>query len=214
MIPSPHSTDGTRPDYSPPHDPFRCLTPIDVKALCSRFSLPVPTPDVSLATIVNSSGQTAEGLYDQLATTTDVRLMIAAHAIRCGVRQLPPDPQLKPAKLPPLRHAPAKTPAIVHGKPTLSMNEREEMVTHGSVTGRLTEPKRPRTRVPADHVLTRLAPNPRKRGTETYDRYERYQLGCTVEELVARGVRRGDCIWDLDHQYIEFAPKPPQENSV
>jgi hypothetical protein len=53
-------------------------------------------------------------------------------------------------------------------------------------------------------VITYVRPNPKRRGTASYERYALYEVGITVREALNRGVGTGDIHWDLDHGFIKL----------
>lgn len=63
-----------------------------------------------------------------------------------------------------------------------------------------------RNAVTDPRVITHVAPNPKKPGSASYDRYALYRVGMTVNEAIAAGVKREDIAWDSDPKrgFIQF----------
>ena len=70
------------------------------------------------------------------------------------------------------------------------------------------EPKvrAPRNAVTDPRVITHVAPNPKKPGSASFDRFALYRVGMTVNEAIAAGVKREDIAWDSDSKrgFIKF----------
>lgn len=164
------------------------LAPADTEALCRYLALPTPTPDVPLAALLAESGRTLADVWRSLEGTRDVRLMIAAAALRGGVVRLPPDPQLRPA---PHRRAPVKAPRT-----------EAERARGGAPKAPPSAP----TTVPPDHVLVAIVPNPKKPGSASRDRYARYALGQTQRDAIVAGLTREDLRWDTERGFLTWAP--------
>lgn len=54
----------------------------------------------------------------------------------------------------------------------------------------------PRQTASDPRVIASVMPNPKRPGTASYDRYELYRVGMTVNEAIAAGVKREDIAWD------------------
>ena len=158
------------------------LAPPDISALCHHLSLPLPTPDVPLATVVQDAGLTPADIYNRLSRTTDIRLMIAAAAMR-GVTRLPADPRLDPK---PHARAPVKVPRT----------EAE--------ASRNPAPLPPRP-APGTRVLVSVVPNPKKKGSESWTRFQLYEVGLTEAQLVERGLRTADIRWDTERSFVTWS---------
>jgi hypothetical protein len=164
------------------------LAPADIEAICDRFTLPLPTPDVPLDVILQDFGRTPQQIWAELADTTDVRLMIAAAALRGDLTQLPPDPRLSPKPYP---KSPVKAPR--------------------SAAEAARSPAPPPPKVPpARRQLTSVAPNPKKRGSASWDRYALYVVGATEPELISRGLLAADIRWDTQRGFVAWAELPEE----
>lgn len=49
-----------------------------------------------------------------------------------------------------------------------------------------------------------VAPNPKKPGSASFDRFAKYEVGMTVDQAVAAGVSRADIKWDSERSFIKF----------
>ncbi len=56
----------------------------------------------------------------------------------------------------------------------------------------------PRGALRDPRIVISVRPNPKKPGSASYDRYELYRVGMTVDEAIAAGVKREDVAWDSD----------------
>lgn len=176
-----HSTPGYTPAFN-----LKALAPADVSAICAHFHLPLPTPDVPLEAIASAAALTPQSIYADLSDTTDIRLMIAAAALRGSLTRLPPDPRLNPL---PHKKAPVKTPK------TAAEAERS--------------PPPPPVPVAADRrVLVSVAPNPKRPGSASRDRYNLYKVGMTEPELIATGVLAADLRWDTSRSFLVWGELP------
>jgi len=183
MRPQPHAeTPGTTATYS-----LAALGPADTIAVCSALGLPLPTPDVPLEAIAEHEGLTARDVWSRLAHTTDVRCMIAAATIRGTVTRLPPDPRLDPK---PHARAPVKVP--------LTDDERARSPR---------PPAPPPVRLSTDRSrrLASVAPNPKRPGSASWDRYQLYRVGETEAEHIARGVLPADIRWDSTRGFVVWS---------
>jgi hypothetical protein len=160
------------------------LTPADIVALCSRFDLPLPTPDVPLDRIVQDRGLTPAELFRALENTTEVRLMIAAAALQTALtKKLPPDPRLDPK---PHAKAPVKKPA------TPAEAERNPVPPPPPVP-------------PARRQLISVSANPKKKGSASWDRFALYEVGLTENQLIGRGLLAADIRWDTQRGFVKWA---------
>jgi len=70
------------------------------------------------------------------------------------------------------------------------------------------EPKvrAPRNAVTDPRVIVYVAPNPKKPGSASFDRFALYRVGMTVNEAIAAGVKREDIAWDSESKrgFIKF----------
>lgn len=46
--------------------------------------------------------------------------------------------------------------------------------------------------------------NPKRKGSESHRRFDKYKTGQTVAEALKAGVTRGDLIWDVNHDFISI----------
>lgn len=54
----------------------------------------------------------------------------------------------------------------------------------------------PRVGVTDPRIITAVVPNPKRPGTASFDRFALYQVGMSVDEAIAAGVKREDIAWD------------------
>lgn len=59
--------------------------------------------------------------------------------------------------------------------------------------------------IPEHWVITKVAPNPRRAGTEVYRQYEFLEVGITVGEVLARGLQRSHLHWEVNRGNVEVA---------
>lgn len=52
--------------------------------------------------------------------------------------------------------------------------------------------------------ITFVAPNPKRPGTDSFDRFAKYKKGMTVAQALAAGVLRADIAWDSKREFIKF----------
>lgn len=73
------------------------------------------------------------------------------------------------------------------------------------------EPKQrvARNTVTDPRVIVYVAPNPKKPGSASFERFALYREGMTVNEAIAAGVKREDIAWDSDPKrgFIRFGEK-------
>jgi hypothetical protein len=64
----------------------------------------------------------------------------------------------------------------------------------------------PRNAVTDPRVIVYVAPNPKKPGSASFDRFALYRVGMTVNEAIAAGVKREDVAWDSETKrgFIKF----------
>lgn len=181
---------------------YEHLTPADVQALCGALRVPTPTPDVPLEHCARSAGfPSAEDVFAALSGSTDVRVMIAAAALR-GITILPRDPRLSPAPLPPC--GPPRPP-LASG----------EIVPHPTYTSPVRAPRgapatapagagAPPWTLPGARVAS-VAPNPKKAGTASHARYALYRVGLTAAELRELGLSPADLRWDGERGHVTWS---------
>lgn len=157
------------------------LTPADINAICAALSVPLPTPDVPLDECLRTKGMTPNDVWAAFQNTTDIRLMIACHAMRT-VTRLPADPRLNPKPYAPAPVAKPKTPEEAKRAPA--------PITPEPITG--------------TRVLSMVGPNPKKKGSASYDRFALYAVGDTEADLLAKGLRSADFRWDTERKYIAW----------
>ena len=56
----------------------------------------------------------------------------------------------------------------------------------------------PRGSVRDPRIIVEVAPNPKKPGSASFDRFALYRVGMSVDEAIAAGVKREDIAWDSD----------------
>lgn len=95
---------------------------------------------------------------------------------------------------------------IEYGRPALL--QRHERKYKSSDVPQRTEPKSKLSRTPVQRTDPRkivfVAPNPKKPGSASYDRFARYVAGMTVTEALAAGVSSADVKWDSERGFIKF----------
>ncbi len=122
-------------------------------------------------------------LYRALQNTANISLMIAAAALR-QVTKCVDDKQLHPT---PHRKAPVRTPKTDEEKARVKAEATKNKPNMAD-------------------VLTTVAPNPKRPGSASYDRYANYITGYTRAQLLAKGVLRADIAWDEERGFIVFTP--------
>ena len=94
---------------------------------------------------------------------------------------------------------------IEHGRPALLQRHAPR---YRAPEGERPEPKSKLTRAPVQRTDPRrivyVAPNPKKPGSASYDRFARYVVGMTVTEALAAGVTGADVKWDSERGFIKF----------
>ena len=163
------------------------LRPQDISALCSFLELPLPTPDVPLDRILEDAGLTLADAWKATQGTTDIRVMIAAAALRGAITVCPKDPRLDPL---PHRKAPVRTPT--------TDEERERSPAAPAAATRAASAS-------GDRVLEYVSANPKKPGSAAHERFALYKVGMTADELVASGVRKADLRWDAERGFVRWS---------
>jgi hypothetical protein len=182
------------------------LTDRERQSICGALGIsPAPAPPSLFEDHLFLCGYTPEATWAALAKTTDVRVMIAAAALRGRVTRLPPDPRLNPLPLPtsvvqPGPHTAADAKSRGQAAPRLNGRQRSDFRT----------PNGKPLHTQLTSVLTYAAPNPKKPGSGTWQRYQNYVPGRTVAELLAAGITRGDIAWDVSRGFVTFAPPDPE----
>ena len=94
---------------------------------------------------------------------------------------------------------------IERGRPALLQRHARR---YEAPEGERPEPKSTLTRTPVQRTdprrIVHVAPNPKKPGSKSYERYAAYREGMTVSEAIAAGVTSADVKWDHDHGFIRF----------
>lgn len=162
------------------------LAPSDIQTICRVLSLPLPTPDITLLSLMEQSGVTPSEAMIRLEHRKDIPSMVAASALRSGVIRLPRDPRLSPKPYP---KSPVRSPR--------TDAERQRVVA---------APVAPR-RVLGTRVLVHVAPNPKRPGSASRDRYALYQAGLTEAQLIERGVLSADLRWDTEREFLRWSEK-------
>ena len=147
------------------------LTAKDVQVLCRALNLPLPTPDVTFADILQMAGMTDVDAYSRLMKSTNIDVMIATNTLRKGITKLPDDKRLDPEP---------------HRKPTAGATTS----TKSSSTPRMTRSQI--DDIGNDAVLEAVAECPSKAGSNRAQRFALYRIGATVGELLESGVRAKD----------------------
>lgn len=203
---NPHPlTPAPEPCYS-----YDNLTAADTTALCERFGIPTPTPDVPFADCAGQKGYDPKTLYFSLQNTTDPRLMIAAAVIRGTVRRLPDDARLAPQ---PHRASGPARPDLFAGVPTYARATEGQTAAPRTPAPRApaTRPVTPRPATAANPEMQRkiidLAPNPAKPGSNRAMRYELYKVGMTLAEARAAGVKQTDIERHVAQGLVKLSPQ-------
>lgn len=71
------------------------------------------------------------------------------------------------------------------------------------------EPREKRTRAPRapksdPRVVVDVAPNPKKPGSQSHERYAIWRVGMTVSEALAAGLTGADVKWDTERGYVKL----------
>lgn len=159
------------------------LTAEDRRALTQHICDTTGWACADLTAAMSVATLTPEDLWMSLRGTTDVRLMIAAAALR-SVTRCPPDPQLSPQ---PHRLAPVRSPRT----PAEAARRARPAPAAGApgTTG--------------EYVDT-VAPNPKRPGSASRDRYALYAVGASRTDLLAAGLTRADFVYDTERGYVTW----------
>lgn len=141
----------------------------------------------SLEEVMEQEGLTPAALWAQLSETPDIRLMIAAAALR-SVTRLPDDPRLDPK---PHDRAPVKAPRSADE----AARRARAPTARAGVAG---------------EYLASFVPNPKRRGSAAFDRYALYEIGLSRTQLRDRGCTASDFKYDLDHGFITWRGDGPE----
>jgi hypothetical protein len=88
---------------------------------------------------------------------------------------------------------------------TAQVSKSKLKVAKGKGNGKTTTH---RDYIPAEARITKLVKeNPRREGTIGHESFSVIKSGMTVEQYVAKGGRRKDLRWDLDHEYVKLETK-------
>lgn len=171
------------------------LTPRDREVLLEHMKTSLGGAYSSLEEALDESGMTPVALYHSLRHSISLPLMIAAAALR-SVKRLPDDARLNPA---PHRKAPVRNPRTDEER---ARSPRPTSLPTSS-TG---------------EFLDSVAPNPKRAGSASWDRYQLYEAGLSRSELLARGLRSADLKYDTDHGFISWRttrdPQPSQDEKL
>lgn len=87
---------------------------------------------------------------------------------------------------------------------TLNTDEYVEMVSIAADKPKKTGggKRGPAPRHADSAVITVLVANPKKKGSASWDRFQKYTTGLRVGEYLAAGGRRADLDWDITHSFI------------
>lgn len=67
---------------------------------------------------------------------------------------------------------------------------------------------------PADGVISlRVESNPKRKGSKSFERFDHYKNGQTVEAAVKAGVLYADLKWDSEHGFIAVNETPEQRKA-
>lgn len=167
------------------------LTQRDRIALISwigwRSSTPISYMGLTLEAAMAQEGLTPMDLWVGLQGTTDIRLMIAAAALR-SVTRLPDDPRLDPK---PYDRAPVKAPRS------------------GDEAARRLRSPTARAGV-AGEYLASFVPNPKRKGSAAFDRYALYEVGLNRAQLRERGCTASDFKYDTEHGFVTWRSDGPE----
>lgn len=96
----------------------------------------------------------------------------------------------------------------VVGKPIVRQRTSAPVLTRDGKPARASGgPSRPPpTRAEDSHVILEVAPNPKKPGSSTFERYKHWEVGITVAEAMRRGLTRADVNWDIERGFVKIGP--------
>jgi len=163
---------------------FRTLSSTDQQVICRTLHLPLPTPDINLDMIIAQEKIQPADILVRLERSRNLSAMIAAAAIRGGIKLCPADPRLNPKPYP---KAPVATPK------TTAEEQRKAAAPKPTVAGG------------TDRTLLSCVPNPKRQGSAARDRYAKYQVGKTESQLIELGLWRSDFRHDTQHKFITWA---------
>lgn len=89
-------------------------------------------------------------------------------------------------------------------------SQEEKLLTGKSEAPAGEKPKRKvgtrgSTKFADTHVITLLVDyNPKRAGSASHGRFEKYEDGLTVEDAQKAGITAGDLLWDTKHGFIEI----------
>jgi len=163
---------------------FSTLSRNDQQAICNILHLPLPTPNINLDMIIAQEKIQPADILVRLERSRNLNAMIAAAAIRGGVKHCPADPRLNPKPYP---KAPVATPK------TTAEETRKAAPVKAAISGG------------TNRTLLSFAPNPKRIGSAARDRYAKYQIGKTENELLELGLWRSDFRHDTQHKFVTWA---------
>lgn len=163
------------------------LTEADRQAVCSHLSDTLGWQVTDLRAAMQATGMTPVALWSSLRDTSSLRLMIAAAALRC-VTRLPDDPRLRPAP-----HSPAP---VARPRTDAERARASRATATGPSTGRTLSP---------DARIVSVAPNPKRPGSASWDRYQKWRVGATLAEMRAEGMSAADVGWDGSRGFVVWA---------
>lgn len=167
------------------------LSPADRSVLVSHICVSTDiSADSTLEEALEQTGMSPVALYHSLRHSSDIRLMIAAAALR-SVKRLPPDPRLSPA---PHKPAPVRSPRT----PEEAARRAHTVAVSEAAVGR---------------YLISVAPNPKRAGSASWDRYELYTIGLDRAQLLAAGLKTADFKYDTEKGYISWSDTHPDESA-
>ena len=164
------------------------LSTTDRSVLLTHICQATEADYLSLEEALDHTGMTPVALYHSLRHTPDIRLMVAAAALR-AVKRLPPDPRLNPA---PHKPAPVRNPRTP---------QEAARRAHEAPVGA----------VAAGNYLISVADNPKRAGSASWDRYALYEVGLTRSELIARGLKSADFKYDTERGYVTWGDVHPDD---
>jgi len=158
------------------------LSMADIQAICHCLNIPLAP---NLTGILNAANLSPTDVIARLEQSTDVHALIAAAVMKGTVTVLPPDAQFTPKPHP---RSPVKKP----------MSEDEAK--------RATPVTAPVVRSDGTRILTYVAPNTKRPGSASRDRYALYEIGLSEAALIKKGIYPADIRWDSARDFLRWEP--------
>lgn len=98
--------------------------------------------------------------------------------------------------------------ATAKGKKDAPTEKKESLTTGGEEKAKRKVGTRGSTKFPGSHIITLLVDyNPKRAGSASHGRFEKYEDEMTVEDAQKAGITAGDLLWDTKHGFIEIGEK-------